>query len=406
MPFFRGGPCSQKKLPSVIAASLTKRASFTPLSLLAAIGLSLVLSACEEPPAPVTPAKQVGVLTVRQEPLLLTTELAGRTVASEVSEVRPQVGGLVTARLFKEGSTVKSGQPLFEIEPATFQAAADQARANVALAEAAATAARLQAERYADLIQIEGVSQQEVDDAQAQFQQASATVKANQAALSAARTNLKFTTVTAPIEGRIGRSSVTRGALVTANQDVALAKIQQIDPMFVDLSMSSGDYMALRKAAVAGGLDRSQIKVALLLDDGSAYGEAGSLEFSDIDVNEATGSVSLRASFPNPSRQLLPGLYVRATVGMPATGIQVPQSAVSRNPKGEATAWFLQADNKVESRKLTADRAIGNQWLITAGLREGDRLIVEGLQGLRAGATVEPTEVKRAADVAATALAK
>lgn len=203
-----------------------KHSSLSP-NRVVAISLLLVLSACSKPPAPVKPAKQVGVVTVRQEPVLLATELAGRTVASEVSEVRPQVGGLVTARLFKEGSTVKAGQPLFQIEPATYKAAADQAQANVALAQAAQTAAKLLAERYADLIKIEGVSQQEVDDAQASFQQASATVAANQAALSAARTNLKFTTVTAPIDGRIGRSSVTRGALVTANQDVALAKIRR-----------------------------------------------------------------------------------------------------------------------------------------------------------------------------------
>lgn len=372
------------------------------LNTLLAISLSLALSSCKKPSDPPAPAKKVGVITVRPQALLLKTELPGRMVASEVSEVRPQVGGLVTARLFKEGSTVKAEQPLFEIEPASFQAAADQAQANVAIAEAAATAARLKADRYSELIRIEGVSQQELDDAQAEFQQATATVSANRAALSAARTNLKFTTVTAPIAGRIGRSSVTRGALVTANQDVALAKIQQIDPMFVDVSMPSGDYLALRKTAIERGLDRSQIEVSLLLDNGSTYGEAGHLEFSDIDVNESTGSVSLRASFPNPSQQLLPGLYVRATVGMPATGILVPQSAVSRDPKGEATAWLLGADNKAEPRKLTADRAIGNQWLITAGLEEGDRLVVEGLQGLRAGAIVEPSEVKPAAAVAAT----
>ncbi len=360
-------------------------------------GLLLVVAACEKPPAPPAPPKQVGFMMVSQVPLVLNTELAGRTVASEVSEVRPQVGGLVTERLFKEGSTIAAGQPLFQIEPATYKAAADQAQANVALAQAAATAARLLAERYADLIKIEGVSQQEVDDAAAAYAQAAATVKANQAALAAARTNLKFTTVTAPIDGRIGRSTVTRGALVTANQEVALAKIQQIDPMFVDLSLSSRDYTALRKAAKSGGLDRTQIQVALIQEDGSAYGEKGSLEFSDIDVNEATGSVSLRASFANPSRQLLPGMYVRATVGIPSTGILVPQNAISRNPKGEATGWVVLADKKVELRQLKADRAVGNQWLITSGLKPGDQLIVEGLQGLRADAKVEPVAVTPAA---------
>jgi membrane fusion protein (multidrug efflux system) len=360
--------------------------------------LSLALAACGGSDAATSPAapaaKEVGVLAVQSEAVNLTTELAGRTVASEVSEVRPQVGGIVTKRLFEEGSDVKAGQPLFQIEPAVYQANADQAGANVALAEASVAAARLRAERYAALVKIEGVSQQEADDAKAAYNQAVATVAANKAALAAARTNLKFTTVTAPIAGRIGRSAVTRGALVTASQATPLTTIQQFDPMYVDVTQSSGDYLALRRALADGKIEAAAATVSLKLNDGSTYARQGKLQFSDIAVDEATGTVTLRAAFPNPERQLLPGMYVRAVVaqGVQQNAMLVPQGAVSRTPQGGATTLVVNAQGKVEQRDLAVARAVGNRWLVTSGLKPGERVVVDGLQGLRPGMTVVPTE--------------
>lgn len=357
------------------------------------LAIALGLAGCgaagekKQPPPP-----KVGIVTVRPEAVTLTTELAGRTNASEISEVRPQVSGIITQRLFEEGSFVRAGQPLYRINPSLYQAAAAQAEANVGTATATLSANQQKAARYAELIKIEGVSQQEVDDARAAYRQSVAQVAASRAALDAARTNLGYTIVTAPISGRVGRSSVTKGALVTASQAEPLAKIQKLDPIHVDLTQSGDDYLALRRALSDGGVAPSSAEVRLKFNDGSAYPQAGRLAFADVDVDETTGAVTLRATFPNANGMLLPGMYVRAIVtqGIRHGAILAPQGAVTRDPTGGATALVVGAGNRAERRTLTVTRAIGNRWLVTQGLKAGDRLIVEGLQNVSPGKPVKP----------------
>jgi len=352
----------------------------------------LALTGCQSGEKPKQKAPEVGIFTVKPEAVTLTTELAGRTNPSEVSEVRPQVSGIITERLFKEGSFVKAGQPLYRINPVLYEAAANQAKANIATAQATLAANKQKAERYAQLIKIEGVSQQEVDDARAAYRQSLAEVEANRAAFAAAETNLAYTTVTAPISGRVGRSSVTKGALVTASQADPLAKIQKLDPIYVDLTQSGDDYLALRRALSSGGVAPSSAEVRLRFNDGTSYPQTGRLAFADIDVDETTGTVTLRATFPNPQGMLLPGMYVRAIVtqGVKREAMLVPQGGVTRDPTGNATALVVGKDNRVEQRALTLGRAIGNRWLVTGGLKAGDRLIVDGLQNIRVGMTVKP----------------
>ena len=332
----------------------------------------------------------VGVVTLEVETIEPRHMLAGRTIASEVSQVRPQVGGVVTGQLFTEGSFVKAGQPLYQIDASLYQAAVDQAHANLALARATLKSTQLRAQRYRELIAVEGVSQQELDDAEAQFEQAKATVAGNEAALATARTQLNHTRVTAPISGRIGRSTITRGALVTASQETALATIQKLDPMHVDLTQSSEAYLALGQELMAHGIAPAVLTVQLQSNDGRVHEQTGTLAFSDIAVDAATGTVMLRASVANPGQTLLPGMYVRAQLGVgPRPALLLPQGAVVRDSSGEASVWIATADGKAERREVTLGQAIGNRWQVAAGLQAGERVIVDGLQSLRAGVDIE-----------------
>lgn len=336
------------------------------------------------------PPPEVGVYVVKPEAITLTAELPGRTAPFGIAEVRPQVNGLIEKRLFTEGADVRAGVPLYQIDAAPYEAALDAAKAALARSEANLTAARLRAERYRGLVAIDAVSKQEFDDAEAARQQAEASVASDKAAIRKAQIDLGYTRVNAPIAGRVGRSAVTAGALVTANQAQALATVQQLDPIYVDVAQSSAELLRLRRELAAGRLksDRpGEARVRLRLEDGTEYSQTGRLQFSEVSVDESTGAVTLRAVFPNPRRELLPGMYVRAVIGegVRENGLLVPQQGVSRNPKGEATALVLGPDNKVEMRTIEAPRAIGDRWLVTAGLAAGDRVIVDGIQKVRPG---------------------
>lgn len=355
--------------------------------------LLLFFNGCDsDPPAPKN-IQQVGTITIKPETIESNYQLAGRTVASEISQVRPQVNGVVIEQLFKEGTQVSKGQPLYKIDSSLYRDGVDEAAGNLALAKATVNSTRLQAERYKELIKVNGVSQQELDNAQSAYEQAKATVAVNEAVLKTARTNLRYTQVSAPISGRIGRSSITRGALVTSAQTDPLATIQKLDPMYVDLTQSSDEYMALRKQLTENGIKPTELSVRLKLENGTAYAEQGTFKFSDVAVDEATGSVTLRAAFPNPNNALLPGLYVRAELGTGTrpNSVLIPQGALFRDAEGNPLVWIVGKDNKAEQRKITLGDAIDNRWLVTSGLKAGDQVIVEGLQGLSAGMTIEPT---------------
>jgi membrane fusion protein (multidrug efflux system) len=375
------------------------RTSFSFVFLFAA--LVAALSGCgqnqkgqgQQPGGPI----EVTVVTIAPQPVTLTTVLPGRTNPFLVSEVRPQVGGIVLKRLFKEGGEVKAGQPLYQIDPATYQATYDNAKATLAKAEANAQPARLKAERYAKLVKVNGVSQQDNDDAQAAYRQTEAEVIAAKAALDTARISLGYTRVTAPISGRIGKSSVTPGALVTASQATALATVQQTDPIYVDVTQSSADVLRLQRELARGTLKKSAsggAKVKLIFEDGSEYAHEGALQFSDITVDQTTGVITLRALFPNPEHMLLPGLYVRAVLeeGIEEQAILVPQTAVSRDAKGAAQTLVVKEDGTVELRPIAVSRVIGDKWLVADGLKAGDKVIVEGLQKVRPGAKAKPVE--------------
>lgn len=365
----------------------------------AAIALAVLLSACgaKAPagPDPNAPAP-VGVVVLRTEPVNLTMELSGRTSASLVSEVRPQVNGVIKARLFQEGSTVRAGQPLYQIDPAIYRASLDSANAALAQAQATATSAKLKADRYRELVAINAVSKQDNDDAQSAAQSAAANVQAQRAAVQQARINLDYTQVRAPISGRIGKSSVTPGALVTANQAAALATVQDFGRIYVDVTQSAAELLKLRSAMATGDVKApTSAKVRLILEDGSTYPIPGTLAFSDITVDEGTGSVGLRAIFPNPDGALLPGLYVRAQLeqGVATSAILVPLAAVSRDPKGSATVYVVDASGKAQLRPISVSRTVGDKWLVTDGLKAGERVIVEGLQKVRPGAAVKPAVI-------------
>lgn len=331
---------------------------------------------------------EVGVVTITTAPVTLTMELSGRISPHLIAEVRPQVEGIIQKRLFAEGSDVKAGQVLYQIDPAAYRAASANAKAALARAEANLVPARLKAERFQELVAINAVSRQDYDDASAMFKQAEAEVAANQAVVEAARINLDYTSVKAPISGRIGRSTVTGGALVTANQAAPLATIQQLDPVYVDVTQSSAELLRLKRNLANGelkGNDAGQAKVKLLLEDGSSYPQEGMLKFSEVTVDQSTGSVTLRALFPNPNQLLLPGMFVRAIVqeGVSEQAILVPQRGVTRNPKGEAMVMVVGAEEKVELRLIKVSRTVGNNWLVSEGLKAGDRVILEGLQKAR-----------------------
>jgi membrane fusion protein, multidrug efflux system len=361
------------------------------------LSLSAALSSCNDEVAAqqpeARPKPSVSVQTLRPEQVTLTTELPGRTSAHLVSEVRPRVTGIVRQRLFTEAGMVKAGDVLYELDATSFEAALRNAQAALQRAESAVPSAQARFERYQRLSATNAVSRQEFDEAQTQMLQAQADVAAAEAALETARINLEYTKVTAPIDGRIDASNVTEGALVTEHQETPLTTIRQLDVINVDLVRSSASFLELNKALASQRLKSNGdfVTVQLLLEDGSRYPHPGKLQFHGSAVSQTTGMVSIRAIFPNPDGVLMPGMYVRATVeeGYMESTFLVPQRAVSRNPRGEATARFVNDEMKVEERVITAEKSVGNSWLVTAGVNDGDRVVIEGLQRVRPGQDVD-----------------
>lgn len=335
---------------------------------------------------------QVGYVVVRQTRVPLVTELAGRTFAYRSSEVRPQVGGVIQKRFFEEGTLVRQGQPLYQIDPSLYRASVNEASAAVASAQATAEAARVRANRLRPLAEMEAVSKQDYTDAVASQRQAEASIAQGRAQLETARTNLRFATVPAPITGRIGRTLFTVGALVTASQADPLTTIQQLDPIYVDIQQSAAALLSLRRRMASGGVLPASARVRLKLEDGSDYGQTGVVEFSEVVVDQQTGTVTLRARFPNPNGLLLPGMFVRAVFAqaIETNAFLVPQQAVSRDPQGNATLWLVGANNKVKQRTVQTVRAEGSNWVVTGGLRPGDKVITQGTADLSDNATVRP----------------
>ena len=364
-------------------------------SVLMALLCGLSLTACNrQVQAPPTQVPEVATVTVARQSVLLTTELPGRTSPFRIAEIRPQVNGLILKRLFTEGADVKEGQELYQIDPAPFQAALDNAKAALGRAEANLPAIQVRVNRYKQALADKAVSQQDFDDASASLKLAEADIKYYQAMLETARINLNYAHVVSPIPGRIGTSTVTDGAIVTAYQPTALATIQQLDPIYVDVPQSTAELLRLQRRLEDGRLtpDRTNAnKVQLLLGDGTTYPLDGTFQFRDVSVDPSTASVILRMVFPNPNGVLLPGMFVRAVVkeGVSAQAILVPQQAVSRDSKGNPVALIVGASGKVEQRMLSLDRAIGDQWLVSSGLATGDRVIAEGMQRVRPGAAVK-----------------
>ncbi|GER17934.1 efflux RND transporter periplasmic adaptor subunit [Variovorax boronicumulans] len=388
-------------------AALRFPMAMTPLFKLLLPMSLLALAACGAKQAPTTDdaPPEVGVVALHASDVAVHTELAGRTAAYRVSEVRPQVNGIVRKRLFEEGGMVRAGQVLYEIEPGPFEAAHEQAQAALATSQATIASLRGKADRFGELVKANAVSRQEHEEAQAALVQAQAGVKAAQAAVKAARINLDFTRITAPIAGRIGRSAVTEGALVAPGQAMALATIQRLDPIYVDVVQSSLELTKLKRRFISGDMAPASTQVRLRMEDGLPYPHAGTLKFSEVAVDAATGSVTLRAEFPNPQGLLLPGMYVRAQVesGVERQAILAPQRGVARNEKGEPTALVVAPDNKVELRALEVRSTEGEHWVVTRGLREGDRLVVDGLQRARPGEKVKPVPVSTAGASSAAA---
>ena len=378
---------------------MNKNRGFTPLAAVLMLSGSLALTGCNEkenqqsaPPAP-----NVGVVTLKSEPLQITNELPGRTSAFRIAEVRPQVSGIILKRNFTEGSDVQAGVSLYQIDPAPYQAVYNSANGDLVKAQANANIAQLTVKRYQKLLGTQYISRQEYDQAVADVQQANAAVVAAKAAVESARINLAYTKMTSPISGRTGMSSVTEGALVTSGQANALVTVQQIDPIYVDVTQSSGEFLRLKQELADGKLkqENGRAKVKLVTNDGVAYKQEGMLEFSEVTVDQSTGSITLRAVFPNPEKSLLPGMFVRAELeeGVNPVAILVPQQGITRTPRGAASALIVGKDNKVEVRELTTGAAIGNKWLVTAGLQDGDRVIISGLQKVKPGIQVNAQEV-------------
>ncbi|MFN6980775.1 MAG: efflux RND transporter periplasmic adaptor subunit [Brevundimonas sp.] len=377
----------------------TSRPAFTNVgsrvALAGQLAAVLLLSACADKAPPAPPPTEVGFVTLTTQAVPITTELTGRLTSPAVSEVRPQVNGLIRRRLFEEGAYVRAGQALYELDSRVYEASRNEASAQLENAQAQLTTAQAKASRYEGLTEMDAVSGQDADDVIAAARQARASVAQAQATLRSAELNLGFTRITAPISGRIGRSLLTQGALVTANQADPLATIQAMDPIFIDITESSTRILEIRQALANGGLNAASASVTLILEDGTEYGQAGTITFTDAVVDEATGAVTIRARIPNPNGLLLPGMFVRVRVeeGVVPNGILAPQQGISRSTGGQATAMVLTAANKVEQRKVVTYRAIGDQWLITSGLRAGDRLIVEGTSKATVGQTVRPVAV-------------
>lgn len=364
------------------------------------LGLSVFIkgiSAAGEPPkgAPggAPPPPEVAVVVVQPETITLTTELPGRTAPYLVAEVRPQVNGLITKRVFTEGANVKEGEVLYEIDPAPYQAAYDLSVASLARAEANLPPLELRAQRQKDLVPTGAVSHQDYDEVLALLKQAKAEIEYCKAAVKSARINLDYTRVVAPITGRIGRSNVTVGALATAHQGPPFATVQKFDPIYVDVTQSTAQLQRLQNSLKSGKLlhdEANMKKVQLLLEDGSPYGLEGTLQFRDVTVDQTTGSIILRILFPNPEEALLPGMFVRAvvTAGIKEQAIMVPQQAVSRNSKGEPLVMIVDAEGTAQQRLISLDRTIKDKWLVSGGLAPGDQIIVEGLQQARPGTQV------------------
>lgn len=378
---------------------MNKNRGLTPLAVVLMLSGSLALTGCDDKQHQQGGQQmpEVGVVTLKTEPLQITTELPGRTVAYRIAEVRPQVSGIILKRNFVEGSDIEAGVSLYQIDPATYQATYDSAKGDLAKAQAAANIAELTVKRYQKLLGTQYISKQEYDQALADAQQATAAVVAAKAAVETARINLAYTKVTSPISGRIGKSSVTEGALVQNGQASALATVQQLHPIYVDVTQSSNDFLRLKQELANGSLkqENGKAKVDLVTSDGIKFPQSGTLEFSDVTVDQTTGSITLRAIFPNPDHTLLPGMFVRARLqeGTKPTALLVPQQGVTRTPRGDATVLVVGADNKVETRQIVASQAIGDKWLVTDGLKAGDRVVVSGLQKVRPGAQVKVQEI-------------
>lgn len=405
MSFFAREVTNVKKYYLLLVEYQFMRASFGLFGLVAIVLLagcgkkSGGAAAAGAPPA--MPPQEVGIVTLVAQRAEIVTELPGRTAALRVAEVRPQVNGIILKRLFTEGSEVKEGQQLYQIDPATYQAALESAQAALARAEASRQVAKLLSDRREKLVNSRVISAQDYDDANASYQQAVADVASAKASVKAAQINLDYTKVLSPISGRIGRSMVTEGALVTSGQATALSTVQQIDPIYVDVTQSSAQLLRLQRELANGQLKNADDQVAtarLILEDGTPYSEPGKLQFSEVSVDQGTGSVTLRAVFPNPNRQLLPGMFVRALItgGINDHAILIPQRGVTRNPRGEPVAMVVGEGNRVEVRVLKTDRVVNDQWLVTEGLKDGDRVILEGLQKIGPGAAVNPVAIAEA----------
>lgn len=384
---------------------MTKHARFALLPSFIIISAALLAGCNDQGDTQAHPAEpQVTVHVVESAPLAVTTELPGRTTPFRIAEVRPQVSGIVLKRNFTEGSDIEAGQSLYQIDPATYQADYDSAKGELAKSEAAAAIAHLTVKRYVPLVGTKYISQQEYDQAIADARQADAAVIAAKAAVESARINLAYTKVTSPISGRIGKSSVTEGALVTNGQATELATVQQLDPIYVDVTQSSSDFMRLRQSVEQGSLhkDNTRSNVELVMENGQAYPLKGTLQFSDVTVDESTGSITLRAVFPNPQHTLLPGMFVRARIdeGTQPNAILVPQQGVTRTPRGDAMVMIVNDKDQVEARDVIATQAIGDKWLISKGLQPGDKVIVSGLQKARPGEQVKATTDAPAANAA------
>lgn len=369
-----------------------------------AIGLlGLALSACDSrtsAPAANPGPVEVGVVTLAASNIPLQVDLPGRTSAYRKAEVRPQVSGIIQKRLFEEGAEIKAGAPLYQIDSATYEAAHNSAKAELARADANLAAAAAKESRYKNLVAIKAISQQDYDDALANLGQAKANVAAAKAAVETARINLKYTQVLAPISGVISKSSVTEGALVNAGQADVLASILQLDPIYVDVSQSAEELLKLRRSILKGDVNDAEVaKVRLVLDDGSVYEHEGQLQFAEVGVNESTGTVTLRAQFPNPDRLLLPGMFVRTQLeeGIYNNALLAPQRGITRDRTGNATAMVINKEGVVETRQLTTGRAVGDQWIVLSGLAVGDQVIVEGLQKVKPGASATAVATSSAA---------
>jgi membrane fusion protein (multidrug efflux system) len=358
--------------------------------------LTLLLAACSSDNPPLKrPEAEVGYVVLQSEAIPSTEVLNGRVVSTMTAEIRPQVTGVIQKRLFAEGAQVKAGDVLYQLDAAIYQSTLDQATAALANAQAAVFAAKLKSARYDELIAIQGISKQDADDAKVSYLQALAAVEQSKAAVKLAKINLNYTTIKAPISGRIGISTITAGALVTANQTEALAVIRVLNPINVDLTQSSTALLQLKKALSAGASAAGSKTIRLILPDGSYYHQTGTLKFSEIAVDESTDMVTLRAEFANASQTLLPGMFVRAEIDQMVSNnaILAPQQAITRNPKGDATAMVLSISNSVEERTVVADKAIADKWVITSGLKPGDKIIVEGLNKIKVGDTVKPVDI-------------